>query len=132
MVRKENDEYLYLLLRAYNYWDFPKGVVENGEDPLNAALREVAEETGIEDLKFHWGHPYLETELYGVGKVARYYLAETSQIKLTLPNAPGKQHPEHHEYQWLQYDQTRERLVPRVQRVIDWAHSIIKKDASTV
>ena len=34
-----------LLLRVYNYWDCPKGVVEPGEDPLAAARREVREET---------------------------------------------------------------------------------------
>jgi predicted NUDIX family NTP pyrophosphohydrolase len=28
-------------------WSFPKGVVEPGEEPLDAALREVAEELGV-------------------------------------------------------------------------------------
>ena len=29
----------YLLLRAYKNWDFPKGLVEPGEGPLDAAVR---------------------------------------------------------------------------------------------
>ncbi|MGH8579780.1 MAG: NUDIX domain-containing protein [Gammaproteobacteria bacterium] len=33
------------MLRAYNYWDFPKGTVEPAEDPFEAACREVEEET---------------------------------------------------------------------------------------
>jgi len=42
----------YLLLRAYNYWDFPKGVVEVDESPLQAAIREVEEETTLTGLRF--------------------------------------------------------------------------------
>lgn len=44
-----------LLLRAYRNWDFPKGLVEEGEMPLQAALREVREETGLAALRFPWG-----------------------------------------------------------------------------
>jgi bis(5'-nucleosidyl)-tetraphosphatase len=69
----------YLLLRAYNYWDFPKGIVETGEEPLGAARREVEEETGLTELNFRWGHGFSETEPYGKGKTARYYVAETQQ-----------------------------------------------------
>src|SRR5207302_6652648 len=55
VVRRAAAECLFLLLRAYRNWDFPKGVVEPGEDPLAAARREVREETLIEDLQFNWG-----------------------------------------------------------------------------
>ncbi|MCA9556755.1 MAG: NUDIX domain-containing protein, partial [Myxococcales bacterium] len=41
VVHWNADRYDYLLLRAYNYWDFPKGVVEVAESPLQAAVREV-------------------------------------------------------------------------------------------
>jgi len=46
VVRRAEDGWRVLLLRVYNYWDCPKGVVEPGEDPLAAARREVHEETG--------------------------------------------------------------------------------------
>lgn len=40
-----------LLIRdAYQHWGFPKGHVESGETPEGAALREVQEETGLDDL----------------------------------------------------------------------------------
>ena len=52
---------LILMLRAYRNWDFPKGAVEPGEEPLAAAIRETAEESGITDLAFDWGTDFYET-----------------------------------------------------------------------
>lgn len=121
VVRREDTGWYYLLLRAYNYWDFPKGLVESGETPLAAACREVTEETEIDQLDFRWGHDFYETAPYGPGKVARYYLAETPQTAVNLPVNPELGRPEHEEHRWLPYDAAREMLTPRVQAVIDWA-----------
>lgn len=41
----------FLLIRdSYDNWGFPKGHLEDGESPAEAALRETAEETGLERL----------------------------------------------------------------------------------
>ena len=112
---------LFLLLRAFKYWDFPKGLLEVGEGPLDGARREVREETGIGDLDFPFGEIFRETEVYGQGKVARYYLAETRQEKVALEKGPQMNIPEHHEFRWLDYESARKLLVPRVQRILDWA-----------
>jgi len=41
----------FLLIRdSYHNWGFPKGHLEPGEPPADAARREVREETGLEDL----------------------------------------------------------------------------------
>ena len=41
----------FLLIRdSYRNWGFPKGHLEPREPPADAARREVAEETGLEDL----------------------------------------------------------------------------------
>ncbi len=37
----------FLLIRADGRWAFPKGNIEKGETPEAAALREIAEETGL-------------------------------------------------------------------------------------
>ena len=42
LARATDDGYVTLMLRAYHHWDFPKGMVEDGETPFDAALREIA------------------------------------------------------------------------------------------
>lgn len=113
----------YLLLRVYRYWDFPKGEVEAGEDPLTAAIREVREETTLEALAFPWGRGYRETPVYGRGKVARYYVAESARGEVSMPVNPELGRPEHHEFRWLAYRDARERLADRVKPILDWAHN---------
>ena len=109
------------MLRSYRNWDFPKGRVEPGEAPLDAAIRETAEEAGISDLAFRWGEGYCETVPYRRGKVARYYLAETMQEFITLPVSPELGRPEHDEWRWVDFDQARHLLPPRLQPVLAWA-----------
>jgi bis(5'-nucleosidyl)-tetraphosphatase len=123
VVRHRNRHPLYLLLRAYNYWDFPKGQVEPGEEPLASAVREVAEETALTDLVFRWGEDYRETEPYGRGKVARYYVAESVGGEVSLPVSAELGRPEHDEFCWLDYESARKMLAARVQPILDWAHA---------
>lgn len=115
----------FLVLRAYNYWDFPKGLVEKGEDPLAAAIREMEEEAGLTNPSFPWGEVYVETEPYSRGKVARYYLAQVTTQNCILGINPELGRAEHSEFRWLTYNEARKLFVPRLQRVIDWAQEII-------
>jgi 8-oxo-dGTP pyrophosphatase MutT (NUDIX family) len=44
----------FLLIRdSYSNWGFPKGHLEEGELPADAAVRETAEETGLQGLRLH-------------------------------------------------------------------------------
>ena len=113
--------WLYLMLRAYRNWDFPKGVVEPGEDPLAAARREVREETSIEDLGFDWGKIYRETGPYGNRKIARYYLAATRTDRITLPISPELGRPEHDEWRWVDRDAALSLASARLQPIVRWA-----------
>lgn len=52
VFRRDGEETLVLLIRdAHRNWGFPKGHVEPGEQPADAALREVHEETGLAQVE---------------------------------------------------------------------------------
>lgn len=121
VVRHLGGQRCYLLLRAYSYWDFPKGEVQPGEPPLAAALRELAEETGLHDVDLRWGEQYRETGVYGRGKVARYYLAAWERGEVHLPVNPALGRAEHHEFRWLPRAAAAPLLVARLQPVLAWA-----------
>jgi bis(5'-nucleosidyl)-tetraphosphatase len=128
VVRFGRDGPEYLLLRAYSNWDFPKGMVEADETPFAAARREVAEETTLTALDFRWGDAHVETEPYGRGKVARYYLAATDEdAAVSLPVSAELGKPEHDEFRWLHYDAARALVSPRVRAVLEWAHAIVSR-----
>ncbi|MFZ1258800.1 MAG: NUDIX hydrolase [Candidatus Saccharimonas sp.] len=42
-----NDEVVVVKAHYKNYWSFPGGVIDKGETPLEAAVREVSEEVGV-------------------------------------------------------------------------------------
>lgn len=51
VVRREDGRLLFLLIQdSYHNWGLPKGHLERNEPPEQAALREVAEETGVSPL----------------------------------------------------------------------------------
>ena len=121
VARQDTSGWRLLVLRAYQNWDFPKGIVEPGEAPLDAAIRETAEEAAISDLSFRWGEGYCETAPYRGGKVARYYLAETTQASVSLPVSPELGRPEHDEWRWVDFDEAKRMLPPRLQPILAWA-----------
>jgi bis(5'-nucleosidyl)-tetraphosphatase len=125
VVRRTSEVWHVLLLRAYNYWDCPKGLVERDEDPLATARREVREETGVEDLDFRWGGEYIETPPYSKNKVSRYYLAATATADVELPASAELGRPEHHEFRWLTFEAAGQLAVPRVAAVLAWARARI-------
>jgi tRNA U34 2-thiouridine synthase MnmA/TrmU/8-oxo-dGTP pyrophosphatase MutT (NUDIX family) len=107
IYRIENGIIYYLLLyypalshRAKkDYCDFPKGHLEPGESDVCAMRREVAEETGIEDLEIAKGFRETIEYFFVVGekkifKIVTFYLAKTSTKKVTIS-------PEHTGFSWL-------------------------------
>ena len=109
-----------LVLRAYNNWDFPKGLVEHGEDQLSAAKREVKEETGLSDVDYPFGDEYRETVPYAANKIARYYLAETGEHDIELPISTKLGRPEHHEFRWISLGEAEDLLPPRLAVILEW------------
>lgn len=129
VVRRSENGLLFLLLRAFKHWDFPKGMVESGETPLQGACREVFEETGIDNLDFHWGEEFYETPPYNRGKVARYYLAETDNADVQIKPNPETGRMEHVEFDWVSFEQAWHLTSPRVQKALEWAARILDLDA---
>ena len=125
LARSTQAGWTTLLLRAWHHWDFPKGLCEIDESPLEAALREVREETGIADVGFEWGERFTETGPYSRGKTARYYLGRTAQEQVVMGISPETGRPEHHEWRWVSFDEAYDLASPRVRAVVQWARQIV-------
>lgn len=71
----------FLLIRdPYENWGLPKGHLEGRETPLEAALREVAEETGLSELRAAGELPtidwYFRDQGVLIHKYCHFYLVE--------------------------------------------------------
>ncbi|MBL7150916.1 NUDIX domain-containing protein [Candidatus Microgenomates bacterium] len=115
IFRKEEGKIYYLLLHyptgsrtSKDYWDFPKGHIEKGEDEIKTVKREVEEETGLKDIEFiegfkEWIKYFFKDKGKTVFKIVTFYLVETKtkDVKISF---------EHIGYQWLPYKQALEEL----------------------
>jgi DNA polymerase len=105
----EHKDRLYLLLDYGKHWDYAKGHVEKGEDDLAAALRELEEETGIDDaepltgfsheMEYFFRHPKRGL----IKKTVAYFIARARDVHVEVSD-------EHVGYAWLPLDQARKRV----------------------
>jgi tRNA nucleotidyltransferase (CCA-adding enzyme) len=110
----------FLLLRHSNggHWAFPKGRIEPGEGEMTAALREVAEETGIGNLTVMEGfraESQYSFERGGVPieKTVVYFLGESPTTDVELSG-------EHAEAAWRESAEAHERLTfAESRRILD-------------
>ena len=99
----------YLLLHYDSgHWDFAKGHLESGETPEQAALRELKEETGIEDAEVLPGFVekikyFFKREGKTVAKEVIFFIAraKTDKVKLSF---------EHKDYVCLPFKEAVEKL----------------------
>ena len=103
VIFRDAPEGIVFLLLNYpsGHWDFVKGKMETGENPLDTVVREAKEETGISDLNFVEGFEenieydfQFEGEL--IHKKVVFYLAKTNTEKITISH-------EHLDFVWLDY-----------------------------
>lgn len=78
----------YLLIRRNGLWDLPKGHRENGEDITVTALREVQEETGVDQLELRdpicvTDHCYLRGGIWHLKHTWWYNMLYTDPVDLT-------------------------------------------------
>lgn len=138
--REKNKEIKYLLLHhKTGYWNFPKGLVEEGESLEETAQRECREETGLKEIKLIPG--FKETIKYffkvkykyqikergfrmgqTVLKFVTYFLAQSKSknVKISF---------EHQGYQWLTFKEALKRLekYKNNQRILKKANDFISK-----
>lgn len=78
-----------LAIRRMGFWDLPKGKIEKGESPEDAAVREVQEETGLfqislDNFLMHSYHTYIDPRKNRrVLKKTHWYKMRTIESKLT-------------------------------------------------
>lgn len=126
LVDLSNEKPRVLCLRAYKNWDWPKGRLDPGENHIQAAIRELEEETGytvndIEFVKELIAKPEVVT--YGSGKSAKtatYFYAAliNTQKEPFLPINPELGHPEHEEWRWVQTDQLHDLMPARLNDIV--------------
>lgn len=117
----------YLLLRA-NYWEFPKGLVDAHESELDAAVREVREETGLAitllpDFRETIQYFYRRKESGGlVKKQVVYFLGEAQERAYRVSW-------EHQEARWVTFEQAMELLeYENAREILTKAHTRVNKD----
>lgn len=103
-------EFLLLWNNFNEQWQFPRGIVEEGERVLTCALREFSRETGLTATTLH---DDVRTVLkyvthirnYDVERVVTYYLANAGPGEVVLG------HDNHGDYQWVSFEDARMMLI---------------------
>lgn len=124
-IVEEYDQFKFLILHyTYGHWDFPKGNIEPGESDLEAARREIYEETHIQDIEFISNFRrkikyYYRRENLLVKKEVVFFLAKTKTQKIILSD-------EHTGYVWKQYHEAVNQLThKKAKRLLSEVHNIL-------
>lgn len=107
-------------------WQMPQGGIDEGEDPLPAALRELYEETGMRTVSLlaeapEWIHYDLPEHLVGIAFKGRYrgqkqrwfafrFEGHPSEIAINPP--PGGHEAEFEDWAWKPMEELPDLIVP--------------------
>ena len=116
MLKEDNENEFLILHYTYGHWDFPKGNIELGETELEAARREIYEETNIQDIEFLSDFRrkiryYYRREDVLVKKEVVFFLAKTRTRKIILSD-------EHTEYVWKKYGEAVNQLTHKKAKML--------------
>ncbi len=82
---------ILLLLDKNNHWTFPKGLIEKGEEKIEAAKRETEEEVGLKKLKLKFALTpikyWYKWEEQIIRKTVSYFLFEGDETEKPKPQA---------------------------------------------
>lgn len=107
---------------AVEAWQMPQGGIDKDEDPKQAAIRELEEETGVTNVKIiaeyeGWLTYDLPDELYGKVWKGKYG-GQTMKWYVMRYNGHDKEinieteHPEFSEWKWIDIQKLPEMIVP--------------------
>jgi bis(5'-nucleosidyl)-tetraphosphatase len=129
VFRRAGAECLFLLilsrLTKRPLWEFPKGGVDDGETVMQAAMRELYEETGISEAEVVLIPEFQRTEDYRftsgrsdsrslIHKQVTYFLAETAKSEIVLSAKESS------EFAWLNLADATKRLRYKERRQLLW------------
>ena len=120
-----NFDSVLLLQYPQGHWSYPKGHVEGEEDHYTTARRELAEETGIEEIEIDSG--WRDRTEYTFMRKGReipkqvfWYIAETETLAVKISH-------EHREHLWLEWEGAMRQLThTESQGVLAAAHDHMK------
>jgi putative (di)nucleoside polyphosphate hydrolase len=118
---------------AQNLWQMPQGGIDHGETALEAATRELYEETGIKSAKLigeapDWINYDLPTDLIGIALKGKYrgqsqrwfaFRFDGNEDEIAINPPPGGHTAEFDEWAWLAMSELPERIVPFKRRVYE-------------
>jgi len=86
VVKNDCDDFLFIFKNGK--WDLPKGKIDSGENPENAAIREINEETSLLDLEIvhfiaNTYHLYQEKSI--ILKKTFWFLLRTHNYQIMIP-----------------------------------------------
>jgi len=112
IVINEKGEIFLIVSQHGTSWSLPKGHIEEGEDIMTAARREIYEETGIKDLEFI--KELGSYQRYKIDKNGKEDFSEFKTIFMSLFRTKEKFikpiDPENPEARWVEKDQIAELL----------------------
>ena len=130
---REGDKVYYLSLEypsslrsKKRYWGFAKGTIEKEEKEIDTIIREIYEETGIQDLEFVNGFKETEKYFFREGgktffKTVCYVLAETKTKDVKISH-------EHLSYEWLPYEEIKDRLTfKNAKEIVEKANNYLSR-----
>lgn len=118
---KKIREYL-LLYYLGGHWDFPKGHIELGENPIETVIREVKEETGLEIIIIK---NFQKSVIYNFRDHGELVIKEVIFFLAKSKSQIVKLSDEHKGYAWLPYKKALE-LITFNKKLLTEAENFLK------